>query len=212
MRTCLAAVVVAAGFCTAVAAQGVSPPAPPSRPPSAPAPAPLAGPPPATADLGLAEYRIGPEDVLDILVWKNPDLTRTVSVRPDGRISLPLLNDVAAAGLTPMELRAVLAKGLAEFVNDAEVSVVVKEIHSFKVSVVGMVKTPGRYEMRGPVTILEALALAGGTTEFAKRDRIAVFRQVRGRWQRYGFDYTNVIVDGADQNFPLRAGDIVVVP
>jgi polysaccharide export outer membrane protein len=201
---------MAAAFCTAVLAQGVPPQLPASRP-SAPAPAPLAGT-PAASDLGLTEYRIGPEDVLDVLVWKNPDLTRTVSVRPDGRISLPLVNDVAAAGLTPMELRAVLAKGFAEFVNDAEISVVVKEIHSFKVSVVGMVKTPGRYELRGPVTILEALALAGGTTEFAKRDRIAVFRQVRSRWQRYGFDYTNVILDGADQNFPLRPGDIVVVP
>lgn len=210
MKTVFASICVAAAFCTTALAQGVSPQMPSSRP-SAPAPAPLAGT-PAASDLGLAEYRIGPEDVLDVLVWKNPDLTRTVSVRPDGRISLPLVNDVMAAGLTPMELRAVLAKGFAEFVNDAEISVVVKEIHSFKVSVVGMVKTPGRYELRGPVTILEALALAGGTTEFAKRDRIAVFRQVRGRWQRYGFDYTNVILDGADQNFPLRPGDIVVVP
>ncbi len=161
---------------------------------------------------GVAEYRIGPEDVLDVLVWKNTDLSRTVAVRPDGRISLPLLNDVVANGLTPMELRTVLAKGYAAFINDAEVSVVVREIHSFKVSIVGLVKTPGRYELRGPVTVLEALALAGGLTEFAKRDRIAVFRPDRGRWLRYGFDYTNVIYENAEQNFALRPGDIVVVP
>jgi polysaccharide export outer membrane protein len=160
----------------------------------------------------MPEYRIGPEDVLDILVWKNEDLTRTVAVRPDGRISLPLLNDVVVAGLTPMQLRTKLAKGFAPYVNDAEVSVIVKEIHSFKVSVIGMVKTPGRYELRSEATILEALALAGGLTEFAKRDRIAVFRSDGRRWQRFGFDYGNVIYENAEQNFPLRPGDIVVVP
>lgn len=167
----------------------------------------------ATADpTGTVEYRIGPEDVLDVLVWKNPDLSRTVAVRPDGRISLPLLNDVTANGLTPMDLTAVLTKDFARFVNDAEVSVMVREIHSFKVSVLGMVKTPGRYELRGPITVLEALALAGGMTEFAKRDRIEVFRPDGGRWQRFGFDYLTATETNPEQNFALRAGDIIVVP
>jgi len=200
---------------TAIHAQSV-PPFPPAALPEkgATAPArPVGTParPPVTTTLE-SDYRIGPEDVLDILVWKNADLTRTVAVRPDGRISLPLLNDIMAAGLTPMELRAALATGFGPYVNDAEVSVVVKEIHSFKVSVIGMVKNPGRYELKSQATILEALALAGGLTEFAKRDRIALFRSDGRRWQRFGFDYGNVIYENAEQNFILRPGDIVVVP
>ena len=161
---------------------------------------------------GLQEYRIGPEDVLDVLVWKNPDLTRTVIVRPDGRISLPLLNDLQAADLTPMQLRDMLAAGFGKYVNDVEVSVVVREIKSFKVSVVGMVHNPGRYEFGSQSTVLEALALAGGLTDFAKRDRIVVLRHDGRRWQRFGFDYNETILYNAEQNFPLRAGDIVVVP
>lgn len=168
----------------------------------------------AAATTGVdAEYRIGPEDVLDILVWKNADLTRTVSVRPDGRISLPLINDVAVAGLTPMELRETLATRLTDVgVKDAVVSVVVKEIHSFKVSVIGMVKLPGRYEFRSQATIVDALAQAGGLTEFAKRDRIALFRNDGKRWQRFGFDYRSIVDENAEQNFILRPGDIIVVP
>jgi polysaccharide export outer membrane protein len=181
---------------------------------SAPAAAPRTAQPPAsgTSSYALAEYRIGPEDVLDISVWKNDELTRTVVVRPDGRISVPLLNDIQAANLTPMELRAVLEKGYARYVNEAEVSVIVKEIHSNKISVVGMVRLPGRYEAKSQTTVLEALALAGGLSEFAKRDQIAIFRQDGQRWQRLGFDYSNVLNRGAEENFILRPGDIIVVP
>jgi polysaccharide export outer membrane protein len=184
---------------------------------SGPAAAPRTAPPPTTAaaaasSYALSEYRIGPEDVLDISVWKNEELTRTVVVRPDGRISVPLLNDIQAANLTPMELRAVLEKGYGRYVNEAEVSVIVKEIHSNKISVVGMVRLPGRYEAKSQTTVLEALALAGGLSEFAKRDQIAVFRQDGQRWQRLGFDYSNVLNRGAEENFILRPGDIIVVP
>jgi len=171
--------------------------------------------PPAPQNLSafpLAEYRIGPEDVLDISVWKNEELTRSVVVRPDGRISVPLLNDIQAANMTPMELRDLLERGYARYVNEPEVSVIVKEIHSLKVSVVGMVRLPGRYELRSQATILDALALAGGLAEFAKRDQIAIFRFDGQRWLRLGFDYSNVLTRGADENFVLRAGDIVVVP
>jgi polysaccharide export outer membrane protein len=160
----------------------------------------------------LAEYRIGPEDVLDISVWKNADLTRTVTVRPDGRISMPLLNDIQAANLTPLELRGVLEQGYSRFVNEAEVSVIVREIHSVKVSVLGMVKLPGRYELRTQTTVLEALALAGGLSEFAKRDQITIFRRDGQRWQRLGFDYSNVLSRGVEENVVLRPGDIIVVP
>lgn len=158
------------------------------------------------------EYRIGPEDVLDISVWKNAELTRTVAVRPDGRISVPLLNDIQAANMTPMQLRDVLAKGYSKYVSDAEVSVIVREIHSFKVSVVGLVKNPGRFELRSQATVLEAIALAGGLTEFAKKDRIVIFRNDGRRWLRIAFDYNQAIYDNAEQNFQLRPGDIVIVP
>jgi polysaccharide export outer membrane protein len=161
---------------------------------------------------GVEEYRIGPEDVLDISVWKNTELTRTVIVRPDGRISLPLLNEVEAAGRTPGELRDQLAKGYSEFVNEAEVSVIVREIHSNKVSVLGMVRLPGRYELRSQTTILEALAQAGGFTEFAKRNQIMVFRNDGRRSTRLPFDYNSVLDYGPQQNFVLRPGDIVIVP
>src|SRR5206468_4817575 len=108
------------------------------------------------------DYRIGPEDVLDIAVWHNEAMSRTVPVRPDGKISLPLLNDIQAAGLTPMQLRDALSKKLEEYMPTPEVSVIVKEVHSFKVSVVGEVKRPGRHELKSQATVLDILALAEG--------------------------------------------------
>lgn len=160
------------------------------------------------------EYEIGPEDVLDVLVWKNPELTRTVAVRPDGRISLPLVNDVLVTHLTANQLRDVLAKKYAAYVTEPEVSVVVKEIHSVKISVLGMVKTPGRYELHSRATVLDALAMAGGLVDFAKRDRIVIFRlKSDGNYTPMGFDYTRVVSDyDAKANFLLQSGDIVVVP
>lgn len=158
------------------------------------------------------DYQIGPEDVLEILVWKNADLTRTVQVRPDGKVSLPLVNDVQAEGLAPMQLREVLSKQYAKFFTDPEVSVNVREIHSIKISVLGMVKTPGRYEFRSRVTILEALALAGGFSDFAKRDRVFVSRRVGGETVRMAFNYLKMLNGDDSQNFLLLGGDIVIVP
>jgi len=158
------------------------------------------------------EYQIGPEDVLDISVWKNPELSRTVPVRPDGKISLPLLNDFRAAGLTPSDLREQLVARLSDFVPTPEVSVIVREVHSRKVAVVGAVKTAGRYELKSPMTVLEAIALAQGFTDFAARDRIVVLRQSGGTTTRIPFNYRK-IADGMEQeNFFVRPGDIVVVP
>ena len=158
------------------------------------------------------EYQIGPEDVLDISVWKNPELSRTVPVRPDGKVSLPLLNDFRAAGLTPSDLREQLVARLSEFVPTPEVSVIVREVHSRKVAVVGAVKTAGRYELKSPMTVLEAIALAQGFTDFAARDRIVVLRQNGGTTTRIPFNYRK-IADGMEQeNFFVRPGDIVVVP
>jgi len=158
------------------------------------------------------EYQIGPEDVLDISVWKNPELSRTVPVRPDGKVSLPLLNDFRAAGLTPSDLREQLVARLSEFVPTPEVSVIVREVHSRKIAVVGAVKTAGRYELKSPMTVLEAIALAQGFTDFAARDRIVVLRQSGGTTMRIPFNYRK-IADGMEQeNFFVRPGDIVVVP
>src|SRR5256712_6669860 len=120
------------------------------------------------------DYRIGPEDVLDIAVWNNTAISRTVPVRPDGKISLPLLNEVQAAGLTPPELRDVLTKRLADYIPSSEVSIIVREVHSFKCSVLGEIKTPGRYELQSQATELDVLAQAGPFSDFASRRRIFV--------------------------------------
>jgi polysaccharide export outer membrane protein len=157
-------------------------------------------------------FQIGPEDILDISVWKNPELSRVVPVRPDGKVSLPLVNDIQAAGLTPATLRRQVTERLSEFIPAPEVSVMVREVHSRKVAVVGAVKTPGRFELKSPMTVLEVIALAQGFTDFAARDRIVVLRQNGATTTRMPFNYRK-IADGAEQdNFLVKPGDIVVVP
>ncbi len=159
------------------------------------------------------EYKVGPDDVLDIAVWNTPTLSRVVPVRPDGKISLPLLNDVPVAGLTPMQLRDVLAKKLAEFVPTPEVSVIVREVRSFSISVVGEIRNPGRYELRGRTTVPDALAEAGPFSDFASRGKIAILRPNGAGMKRIPFNYGKVIAaDGEHENFILQPGDIVVVP
>lgn len=181
------------------------------------APKPLPTPPAARAADAVVipaddgDYKIGPEDVLDISVWKNQELSRTVPVRPDGKVSLPLVNDIQAAGLTPSRLRQELTRRLSEYVPSPEVAVIVREVHSGKVSVVGQVRNPGRYEVRSPATVLELIALAQGFTDFASRDRIVVLRQ-GATPSRITFNYRK-ITDGTEQdNFFVQPGDIIVVP
>jgi len=160
-------------------------------------------------------YRIGPADVLQISVWKNEALTQEVPVRPDGMISFPLVNEVRAAGLTPQQLRDALAKKLAPFVSSPVVSVVVLEIHSFAVSVLGEVKTPGRYELKNEATVLDVLALAGGTTEFATRSGIVVLRNGAGGVRRIPFNYDRFISaprTRSQENIFVEPGDVIVVP
>ena len=160
----------------------------------------------------LVEYRVGVGDVLEISVWKNEALTRTVPVRPDGRISLPLLNDVPAAGMTPEALRDSLAEKLTAFMADPVVSVIVREVKSFKVSVIGQVKTPGRVDITGPMTVLDAIAQAGGFTEFAARSRIALLRVEKKQQKRFDIDYDRIVDGGGADNYALLPGDIIVVP
>lgn len=165
-----------------------------------------------------AEYVIGPDDVLDVSVWGNADVSRTVPVRPDGRISLPLLNDIQAAGLMPMELRDKIAAALQPYMAEPAVSVLVREIHSVKVTIIGDVKAPGRYEIKDRATVLDVLAMAGGFTEFADRDAIVVLRQEAGRTRQLRVDYGKLTSkhlngsNGAALNFCVKAGDVVVVP
>jgi polysaccharide export outer membrane protein len=158
------------------------------------------------------DYRIGPEDVLSIVVLGHPDYTRVVPVRPDGRISLPAVNDVVAAGLTPVELRMGLTESFSKFIKSEglEVSVIVTEVHSVKVSVQGNVRTPIRFELRSRATVLDALAMAGGFTDYAKRDQIIV-RRVDGTVLRFNYDR---FLEKPESNdlIVLRGGDNVIVP
>jgi len=158
------------------------------------------------------DYVIGPEDVLDISVWNNTTISRRVPVRPDGMISLPLLNDVRASGQTPLQLRDDLMVRLTEYMPTPEVSVIVSEVHSPKVSVVGLVKKPGRFELTTASTVLDLLALAEGVDEFASPSRIVVLRTEGGRTKRIPFNYNKVTAVGGQENFLLRPGDIIVVP
>jgi polysaccharide export outer membrane protein len=182
---------------------------------------------PSQADRGCsAGYKIGPADILDIAVWNNAEMTRTVPVRPDGKISLPLLNDVQAAGLTPMELRDVLRRALTDYIPAATVSVLVKEIHSFKVTVIGRVKTPGRYELQDSATVLDVLAMAGGLSEYAARGRIAVLRNEAATTRQIPFPYERLVAKsdsstsgsrdgkatGGPENLCVQPGDVILVP
>jgi polysaccharide biosynthesis/export protein len=155
-------------------------------------------------------YRIGAEDLLQVSVWKNEALSRTVPVRPDGKISLPLVNDVQAAGLTALELRDVLTRKLAEYMPNPEVSVIVSDIRSFKVSVIGEVVKPGRYELKSWTTVLDVLAMAGGFTQFASRSKIVILHPEGATMKRIPFNYNRIA--GEQENFYLRNGDIVLVP
>jgi polysaccharide export outer membrane protein len=161
---------------------------------------------------GLEDYKIGPEDVLSISVWKNEPMSRVLPVRPDGMISLPLLDDVMAAGLTPTELRNVLAQKLAEYVPSPAVTVIVNDVKSFKVSVIGEVVKPARYELKSRTSVLDVLALAGGFNQFAARTRIVVLRQEGEKRVRIPFNYNRVTNGSDEENLYLRPNDIVLVP
>ena len=166
------------------------------------------------------EYVIGPEDMLQISVWKNDALSRAVPVRPDGKISLPLLNDVQAAGLTAMQLRDRLAQELAQYMTNPEVSVIVTDVRSFRVSVLGEVRKPGVLQLGSTTTILEAIAMAGGLTDHASPHQIVVVRRdAAGNTEKIPFNYSKAVGSSAGlsdspdtANLVLRPGDVVVVP
>jgi polysaccharide biosynthesis/export protein len=165
---------------------------------------------PATTD---PAYVIGPQDVIDVNVWKEPDMTRIVPVRPDGKISLPLINDVQAAGSTPTQLAATVTEKLRKFLTEPQVTVTVTQINSQRVFVVGEVLRAGAFPLIPGMTVLQALASAGGFTTFADVKRIHVMRLVNGKHVEMPFNYREVLKgDNPEQNITLEPGDTVVVP
>jgi polysaccharide biosynthesis/export protein len=158
-------------------------------------------------------YVIQPNDLLEVFVWKEPELTRKVLVRPDGRISFPLVQDLQAAGLNPGELKVQVEKKLSEFLSAPEVTVIVDAIKSYQVYVLGKVQKPGSMSVEKPVTVLQALALAGGFQDYAKDAEMTVIRTQGKDHIVFDFNYRDVIKGKkAEQNILLKSGDVVVVP
>ncbi|HEY0961577.1 MAG TPA: polysaccharide biosynthesis/export family protein [Pseudomonadales bacterium] len=163
----------------------------------------------------LMEYIIGPSDVLSISVLNQDNLDRTVTVRPDGMISFPLIEEVNAAGLTPAQLEELMAASLSEYVEilPGELSVTVDEVHSYTVSVLGEVRNPGRFEFTNSATVLDALALAGGLTEFASADDIMILRNQPDGIRRIRFNYKELMKDpDGSVELGVYPGDTVLVP
>jgi polysaccharide biosynthesis/export protein len=169
-----------------------------------------ASPVPATTD---PAYVIGPEDILDISVWKEPDVSRVVPVRPDGRISLPLINDVQAAGLSPQQLAGSVSEKLKKYLNGPQVTVIVTGMNSQRVFVVGEVLRAGAFPMLPGMTVLQALSSAGGFSTFADVKKIHVVRLRNGKQIEIPFNYRDVVKgDNSEQNVKLEPGDTIVVP
>jgi len=159
------------------------------------------------------DYRIGVGDLLNIQVWKETDLTRSVPVRPDGKISFPLLDDIQAAGLTPLELKAALTEKLKQYLSEPRVTVLVEEVNSYKVYVMGEVLTQGALVLKSKTTLLQAISLAGGFTQYAKRNEITLLRKTAQRHERILVSYDKILSGkNPEQNLILEPGDTVVVP
>ena len=159
-----------------------------------------------------AGYVIGADDVLQVLFWRDKEMSGEFTVRPDGKISIPLLNDVQASGLTPEQLRARVVEQAAKYLEDPTATVVVKQINSRRVFITGSVEKPGSYHLTSRTTVLQLIATAGGLKEYAKRDEIKILR-TEVRELRLPFDYDRV-VSGKNlrQNIELKPGDTIVVP
>jgi polysaccharide export outer membrane protein len=201
------AVVLFVGGHPAAAAQGVPPrPAAMAAPSAAPASSvPTVTPPP--------DYVIGPDDQLSVLFWQTKDMSADVVVRPDGKISLPLLNDIQAAGLTPEQLRLNIGSQAKRFIQDPDATILVRQINSRKVFITGAVERPGPYPLIGPATVLQLIATAGGLKEYAESRKIVLMRNEGGRRVSYKFNYREVIEQkNIKQDIQLTPGDMVLVP
>jgi polysaccharide export outer membrane protein len=190
------------------------PPAPPqSRPPAQPVTPPAAPTPVAPPVVVPPDYIIGPDDVLSIVYWRDKDMTAEVAVRPDGKISLPLVNDVQAAGLTPTQLRDSLVTESKKYIEDPNVTVVVKQINSRRVFITGEISKPGTYVLSGPTTVLQLIALAGGVRDYADTKKIQIIRNENGKPVSHLFNYKDVMQGkNLQQNIELKPGDTVIIP
>ena len=179
----------------------------PNRTAASPAPvAPTAVPTP-------PDYVIGPQDVLSIVYWREKDISADVTVRPDGMISLPLLNDIQAAGLTPTQLHDRLMEESRRYIEDPNVTVVVSEINSRKAFITGEIANPGEYPLSGPTTVIQLIAKAGGLRDYANSKKIVIVRTENGRVVTYPFNYKDVVNrKSLKLNIELKPGDTVIVP
>jgi polysaccharide biosynthesis/export protein len=177
------------------------------------APAPSGSVPAGEIPSDSATYVIGPEDVLDIYVWKETDLSRKVPVRLDGKISIPLVGENQAAGLTPLQLKEQLIQKFKDFIEAPNVTITVMEANSFKVYISGQVAKPGVFILRSETTISQIIPMAGGFTEWANQRKILVLRREGGKDQRFTINYKKIISgDDLSQNLVLKPGDTIVVP
>lgn len=157
-------------------------------------------------------YLLGPEDLLEISVWKDEALTKQVMVRPDGKISFPLVGDIQASGRTAKQLQEELTEGISAYVPDPVVTVMVLQVNSFKVYVIGKVAQPGEYRVGKPINVMQALSMAGGLSPFADSDNIVILRNNNGEQETIKFDYGKVCKGmHLEQNIQLQTGDTVVV-
>ncbi len=162
-----------------------------------------------------SEYVIGAEDVLDITVWRNPDLSRQVQVRPDGRFSMPIIRDVIAVGKTPTKLAEEMTNRLKEYVQNPVVAVTLKEVNSSNIFLLGEVANPGKYPLKSKTTLLQGITIAGGFKETAARNQIVIFRftDVAPGLKRFTASYDDIVLrSGIADNFELKPGDTLVVP
>ena len=165
------------------------------------------------ADSLIEGYVVGPGDVLDISVWKDDALNKRVTVLPDGRISFPLIGEITAGGKTVAELAKELEKKLGRYVPDVNLSLMVHQVNSMLIYVIGRVNNPGRFVLNTEVNVLQALAMAGGLNPFAKRRKIKIFRKKTQQTELFNFDYDDVAKGRRlEQNIQLRRGDVIVVP
>ena len=208
--TVLGSVVILMVCVGEAAAQGPTP----ARP--APAAAPAAAPKPGSAPEAVKppeDYVIGTDDLLSVSFWREKELSTDVVVRPDGKITLPLINDVYAAGLTPDQLREKVLTEAARYLEDPSPTVVVKQINSRKVFITGEVFKPGPYALTAPTSVLQLIAMAGGLQEFAQKKDIIILRHEAGRQITFTFDYASVVKrKKLQQNIFLKPGDTIVVP
>ena len=157
------------------------------------------------------DYRLGPEDVIEVFVWKEPDLSTTVVIRPDGKISLPLANELEASGKTALELQAEITEKLRRYVTQPVVNVMLKQINSLKISVLGEVRKPDVYRIKNRITVLDAIAMAGGFTDLARPNRVVVLRSTPAGTERIKINVKQLVADAAGAPFYLQAQDTVYV-